>query len=69
MPQSKILYSSITQNCEFNIIGQGNNATQGQEDNLYSGFGTEEVAPALQTEDLEFDEGFQVQLVAIPNKI
>ena len=30
------------------------------DDDLYSGFGTEEVAPALQTEDLEFDEGFQV---------
>ena len=32
------------------------------DDDLYSGFGTEEVAPALQTEDLEFDEGFQVRL-------
>ena len=31
-----------------------------KEENLYSGFGTEEVAPALQTEDLEYDEGFQV---------
>ena len=33
------------------------------DDDLYSGFGTEEVAPALQTEDLEFDEGFQVSAV------
>ena len=33
------------------------------DDDLYSGFGTEEVAPALQTEDLEFDEGFQVGAV------
>ena len=32
------------------------------DEDLYSGFGTEEVAPALQTEDLEFDEGFQVKL-------
>ena len=39
------------------ILGQLND---GKEDNLYSGFGTEEVAPALQTEDLEYDEGFQV---------
>ena len=31
-----------------------------KDENLYSGFGTEEVAPALQTEDLEYDEGFQV---------
>ena len=31
------------------------------DDDLYSGFGTEEVAPELQTEDLEFDEGFQVR--------
>ena len=30
------------------------------DEDLYSGFGNEEVAPALQTEDLEFDEGFQV---------
>lgn len=34
------------------------------DDDLYSGFGTEEVAPALQTEDLEFDEGFQVRMGA-----
>ena len=31
------------------------------DEDLYSGFGNEEVAPALQTEDLEFDEGFQVK--------
>ena len=30
------------------------------DEDLYSGFGNEEVAPALQTDDLEFDEGFQV---------
>lgn len=32
------------------------------DEDLYSGFGHEEVAPALQTEDLEFDEGFQVRI-------
>ena len=37
------------------------------DDDLYSGFGTEEVAPELQTEDLEFDEGFQVILRTIRN--
>ena len=31
-----------------------------EEDDPYSGFGTEEVAAALQTEDLAYDEGFQV---------
>ena len=36
------------------------------DDDLYSGFGTEEVAPALQTEDLEFDEGFQVRFKCPP---
>ena len=36
-----------------------------KDENLYSGFGTEEVAPALQTEDLEYDEGFQVGYKAI----
>ena len=41
------------------VLGQLND---GKDDNLYSGFGTEEVAPALQTEDLEYDEGFQVTL-------
>lgn len=30
------------------------------DDDLYSGF--DEVAPALQTDDLEYDEGFQVIL-------
>ena len=38
-----------------------------KEENLYSGFGTEEVAPALQTEDLEYDEGFQVGLKTMTN--
>ena len=28
---------------------------------LYSGFGREDVAPALETTDLEFDSGFQVR--------
>ena len=37
------------------------------DDDLYSGFGTEEVAPELQTEDLEFDEGFQVRLRIMRN--
>jgi hypothetical protein len=37
------------------------------EDDLYSGFGNEEVAPALQTDDLEFDEGFQVSVFTILN--
>ena len=36
-----------------------------KDENLYSGFGTEEVAPALQTEDLEYDEGFQVGYAVI----
>ena len=31
------------------------------EEDLYSGFGAEEVAAPLQTEDLEYDQGFQVQ--------
>ena len=38
-----------------------------KDENLYSGFGTEEVAPALQTEDLEYDEGFQVGCKVIKN--
>ena len=46
-------------------VGNGNQHGSGRaaEDNLYSGFGTEEVAPALLTEDLEFDEGFQVHSI------
>ena len=48
------------------ILGQLND---GKEDNLYSGFGTEEVAPALQTEDLEYDEGFQVHFCIIKQLI
>ena len=39
------------------------NPPGGDNDDLYSGFGTEEVAPALQTDDLEYDEGFQVQFI------
>lgn len=31
----------------------------------YGGYGTSEVAPALLTEDLEFDEGFQVRIVDV----
>ena len=42
---------------DFIFTGQLNDT---KDENLYSGFGTEEVAPALQTEDLEYDEGFQV---------
>ncbi len=34
--------------------------TSKEEDDPYSGFGTEEVAAPLQTEDLAYDEGFQV---------
>ena len=34
---------------------------ESKEDDLYSGFGAEEVAAPLQTEDLEYDEGFQVK--------
>ena len=29
---------------------------------MYSGFGREDVAPALDTADLEFDSGFQVRV-------
>ena len=32
---------------------------------MYSGFGREDVAPALDTADLEFDSGFQVRIVCI----
>jgi hypothetical protein len=31
-----------------------------REDDLYSGYGREDVAPDLDTEGLQFDEGFQV---------
>jgi len=30
------------------------------DDDPYSGFGTEEIAAPLQTDDLAYDEGFQV---------
>ena len=30
------------------------------DDDLYSGFGKEDVAPALATHDLEYDPAFQV---------
>jgi hypothetical protein len=33
-----------------------------REDDLYSGYGREDVAPDLDTEGLQFDEGFQVSL-------
>ncbi len=33
-----------------------------REDDLYSGYGREDVAPDLDTEGLQFDEGFQVAL-------
>ena len=39
------------------------------DEDLYSGFGNDEVAPALQTEDLEFDEGFQVRGKNHPTRI
>ena len=32
------------------------------DDDMYSGFGREDVAPALDTADLEYDSGFQVRL-------
>ena len=32
----------------------------GDAEDMYSGFGREDVAPALDTADLEFDSGFQV---------
>ena len=31
-----------------------------EEDDPYAGFGTEEIAAPLQTDDLAYDEGFQV---------
>ena len=49
---------------DFIFTGQLNDT---KDENLYSGFGTEEVAPALQTEDLEYDEGFQVGLKTMTN--
>ena len=33
---------------------------ESNDDDLYSGFGAEDVAAPLATEDLEYDEGFQV---------
>ena len=33
-----------------------------KEEDPYSGFGTDEVAAPLQTDDLEYDEGFQTAL-------
>ncbi len=33
-----------------------------REDDLYSGYGREDVAPDLDTEGLQFDEGFQVSV-------
>ena len=36
-----------------------------KEEDPYAGFGVEEVAAPLQTDDLEYDEGFQVSLVFV----
>lgn len=36
---------------------------QTKEDDPYSGFGVDEVAAPLQTDDLEYDEGFQVNFI------
>ena len=35
------------------------------EGDMYSGFGREDVAPALDTADLEFDSGFQVMTLKL----
>ena len=35
---------------------------------MYSGFGREDVAPALDTADLEFDSGFQVRIFYWPGQ-
>ena len=35
-------------------------AGPGDTHDMYSGFGREDVAPALDTADLEYDSGFQV---------
>ena len=40
--------------------GAAKDAPVKEEDDPYAGFGTEEVAAALQTDDLAYDEGFQV---------
>ena len=42
-----------------------NNKAEKAEEDPYAGFGVEEVAAPLQTDDLEYDEGFQVSLVLI----
>lgn len=45
------------------MLGNNIHLAPSDDEDLYSGFGNEEVAPALQTDDLEFDEGFQVRLL------
>ena len=55
----------------FTLFGKKNKNNQEQaknnkvekEEDPYAGFGVEEVAAPLQTDDLEYDEGFQVRLV------
>ena len=55
----------------FTLFGKKNKNNQEQaknnkpekEEDPYAGFGVEEVAAPLQTDDLEYDEGFQVSLV------
>ena len=52
----------------FTLFGKKNKNNQEQaknnkvekEEDPYAGFGVEEVAAPLQTDDLEYDEGFQV---------
>jgi len=38
-------------------------------DDLYSGYGREDVAPDLDTEGLQYDEGFQVRTLNLHQKI
>jgi hypothetical protein len=40
-------------------------AGPGQQDDMYGGFGKEDVAPALATHDLEYDPAFQVSLSSL----
>ena len=35
------------------------------DDDPYSGFGADDVASALQTDDLEYDEGFKVLIISM----
>ena len=47
----------------FEGKGKANSKDNGvkEEDDPYAGFGTEEIAAPLQTDDLAYDEGFQVK--------